>query len=301
MPACSSGTLSIVLPGSKPGTCRYGTLWTELPTDYHSIIELSVCGCVWKLREGYPDQVWPKSLKWEVFCIPVWRSTSMDSTTTGRPCVWIPWRVGVSCPESVEWHSCVTAHWSKYHCYKQAPSRYDLRCLKAMLNFNPNRQTNVLPHWNTIIRHSTWVPTSSCHSIQTPGGPGVVLLLQNFLLWYLGVQPWLRNPFLTFHTESEHSTSKLYCGGIQWEAKWKVYPILQVANSGPVACKSITLSAGSQLLPFIDGSIYKQPSYAVREGGSCQLKSIIFDLLKALILARHRTVLWLCIVSFSCI
>ena len=28
------------------------------------------------------------------------------------------------------------AHWSKYYCYKQAPSRYDLRCFKAMLNPN---------------------------------------------------------------------------------------------------------------------------------------------------------------------
>ena len=36
------------------------------------------------------------------------------------------------------WHSCVAAHWSKYHCYKKAPSRYHLRCLKATLN--PNKQ-----------------------------------------------------------------------------------------------------------------------------------------------------------------
>ena len=28
------------------------------------------------------------------------------------------------------------AHWSKYHCYKQATSRYDVRCLKATLNRN---------------------------------------------------------------------------------------------------------------------------------------------------------------------
>ena len=40
---------------------------------------------------------------------------------------------------SCAWHSCVAAHWSKNHCYKQAPSGYDLRCLKAMLN--PNKQT----------------------------------------------------------------------------------------------------------------------------------------------------------------
>ena len=29
-------------------------------------------------------------------------------------------------------------NWSKYYCYKHAPSRYDLRCLKASLN--PNKQ-----------------------------------------------------------------------------------------------------------------------------------------------------------------
>ena len=34
--------------------------------------------------------------------------------------------VGMSCPVSVAWHSCVAPHWSKYHCYKKAPSRYEL-------------------------------------------------------------------------------------------------------------------------------------------------------------------------------
>ena len=42
----------------------------------------------------------------------------------------------MSCSVSAAWHSCVAAHWSKYHCYKQEPSRYDLRCLKATLNLN---------------------------------------------------------------------------------------------------------------------------------------------------------------------
>ena len=46
------------------------------------------------------------------------------------------WRGWVSCPVSAAWHSCVAAYWSKYHCYKQAPSWYDLRCLKATLNPN---------------------------------------------------------------------------------------------------------------------------------------------------------------------
>ena len=31
----------------------------------------------------------------------------MDSTTTGRSCVCIPWRDGVPCPVSAAWHSCV--------------------------------------------------------------------------------------------------------------------------------------------------------------------------------------------------
>ena len=62
----------------------------------------------------------------------------MDSTATGRPRVCILWRGGVSCPVSAAWHFCVAAHWSKYHCYKQAPSWYDLRCFKATLN--PNKQ-----------------------------------------------------------------------------------------------------------------------------------------------------------------
>ena len=63
----------------------------------------------------------------------------MDSTATGWSRVCILWRGGVSCLVSAAWHFCVAAHWSKYHCYKQAPSWYDLRCFKATLN--PNKQT----------------------------------------------------------------------------------------------------------------------------------------------------------------
>ena len=72
----------------------------------------------------------------------MWRSTSMDSTATGRPRVCILWRGGVSCPVSAAWHFCVAAHWSKYHCYKQAPSWYDLRCFK-LSDVKP-KQTNKL-------------------------------------------------------------------------------------------------------------------------------------------------------------
>ena len=46
-----------------------GTVFsTELPTDYHhnSIIELSIRWCVWKVEEGFPSRVLPKTLKWVV-------------------------------------------------------------------------------------------------------------------------------------------------------------------------------------------------------------------------------------------
>ena len=49
---------------------------------------------------------------------------------------------GVSCRVSAAWHSCVAAHLSKY---KQAPPRYDLRCLKVTLNpKQTNKQTKSL-------------------------------------------------------------------------------------------------------------------------------------------------------------
>ena len=89
--------------GSRPGA--YGTLSTELLTDYHhiNIKKLSVRWCVWKVGEGFPDRVWPKTLKWVV----VYSRYSMDSTATGRPRVCILWQNGVSCSVSVAWHSCV--------------------------------------------------------------------------------------------------------------------------------------------------------------------------------------------------
>ena len=92
--------------------CRYGTLSTALLTDYHhtSIIVLSAHH-VWKVDAGFLDWVWPKTLKW-VVVFSVWRSTSMDSTMAGRPCIRILWQGGASCPVSAAWHSCqcVAAH-----------------------------------------------------------------------------------------------------------------------------------------------------------------------------------------------
>ena len=54
------------VPGSKLG--GYGTVSTDLQTDYHItiIIKLRVRWCVWKVGQGIPDQVWPKTLKWVV-------------------------------------------------------------------------------------------------------------------------------------------------------------------------------------------------------------------------------------------
>ena len=49
-------------------------LSTELPTDYHhnSIIKVSICWCVWKLREGFLGRLSPKTLKW----VPVYTSVT---------------------------------------------------------------------------------------------------------------------------------------------------------------------------------------------------------------------------------
>ena len=99
----------------------------------------------------------------------------MDSTATGRPRVCILWRGGVSCPVSAAWHFCVAAHWSKYHCYKQAPSWYDLRCFKATLN--PNKQTKFSSYpglFEEREKKEDWGPmfSYSCVSVQ--------IILSNF-------------------------------------------------------------------------------------------------------------------------
>ena len=54
---------------------------------------------------------------------------------------------GRRCPVSVAWHSSVEAQTLKYHCYKQALSRNDLRCLKATLS--PNK--HICSHYLCII------------------------------------------------------------------------------------------------------------------------------------------------------
>ena len=115
------------VPDSRLG--GYGTLSTDLLTDYHhySITELSIRWRVSKIGKDFPvgSDLRHQNVQ---LCIPMSRSTSMDSTTTGRPCVCVLWRYGLTCHVSGAWHSCVAAHRLKDHCYRQAPPQYVLRC-----------------------------------------------------------------------------------------------------------------------------------------------------------------------------
>ena len=66
--------------------------------------------------------------------------TSMNCTATGRPCVCLfTGCVVVSCVCGIAFLCGSTLVEVAYHSYKQGPSWYDLRCLKATLN--PNKQT----------------------------------------------------------------------------------------------------------------------------------------------------------------
>ena len=116
---------------------RYGNHSTMHLTVYY--LNGIVVGPLSRVKCDFSGRSHPRHWNRELWFL-LWCTTSMDSTTTGRPCVCIQWRSRVSCPVSAAWHSCVATHWSKYHCYKQAPTRYDLRCLKATLN--PNKQIN---------------------------------------------------------------------------------------------------------------------------------------------------------------
>ena len=73
----------------------------------------------------------------------------MESTATGRPRVCILWQGRVSCPLSAAWHSCLAAHWSKCHCYKQAPSLYfsARRDLMSQRLFFQNHFTDFCHMW----------------------------------------------------------------------------------------------------------------------------------------------------------
>ena len=53
------------VPSSRPG--GYGTLSTELLTDHlHNSSGALTGEHVWKVREGFPDRVKPKTFKWVV-------------------------------------------------------------------------------------------------------------------------------------------------------------------------------------------------------------------------------------------
>ena len=70
----------------------------------------------------------------------MWCSTSMDSTAKGRPCVYdtvMGWG-GMSCVYGMAF-LCGSTLIKVYYCHKQTLWRYDLGCLKAMLN---PKQTN---------------------------------------------------------------------------------------------------------------------------------------------------------------
>ena len=126
------------VPGSRPGW--YGTFyWASdcWPPWQHQVERSLVCveGRGRISRLGLTQDIKMGSC---VFQCEVPHRWIAQRQVWFRVC--ILWRGGVSCPVSAACHSCVAAHWSKYHCYKQAPSWYDLRCFKATLN--PNKQTN---------------------------------------------------------------------------------------------------------------------------------------------------------------
>ena len=61
----------------------------------------------------------------------------------------------------------MTAQWSKYHCYKQALSHYDLRCMNAKLRLNK--------------KHSNWArlkPCKWCNEIQNGKSQHIIVLLK---------------------------------------------------------------------------------------------------------------------------
>ena len=93
-------------------------------------MKLSVRWCVCgRSGKNFPIGYYPRHQK---LCNPLWRSTSMDSTATARPCVCILSSV------------CGMAFMCGSTLVKvplQAPSWYDLRCLKA--TSNPNKQTGL--------------------------------------------------------------------------------------------------------------------------------------------------------------
>ena len=52
--------------GFKTRWLWYSFFWASDWLPLISIIKLSVCWCVWKVREGFPDCISPKTLKWVI-------------------------------------------------------------------------------------------------------------------------------------------------------------------------------------------------------------------------------------------
>ena len=100
----------------------------------------------------------------------------MDSTATGWSRVCILRRGGVSCSISAAWHSTVAAHWSKYHCYEQAPSWYDLRCLKATLHLNKQNKVSQISQTKMID------VTSACQHDYLVNHDWVVIIVDQCLV-----------------------------------------------------------------------------------------------------------------------
>ena len=100
------------------------------------------------------------------------------------PHQWIAqWQVSNVSEVCDRWHFSVAAQWSKYHCYKQAPSRYDLKCLKATLNPNKQRKQNLLLTWSDAGGSPCWSADSTSSSSSS------FSCLISFVIFFLFFRP----------------------------------------------------------------------------------------------------------------
>ena len=148
------------VPGSKLD--QYSTISTELLTDYHhnSIIKLSG-RCVWKVGEGFPDRILPKTLKWVVVYFSM--TSHINGYYNDKSAVWQCTVTGrVSCPVSAVWYSCLAGQSITATSRHRRDMMYGLMCLKATLH--PNKQTNklvsamlVICHFNIFLIFPLWL------------------------------------------------------------------------------------------------------------------------------------------------
>ena len=88
----------------------------------------------------------------------------------------------VPCPVSAVWHSCVAAHWSVYHCNKQAPSRFDIRCFKSYVKPKKTNKKDSKLSLNWILKitnQQTLVVVCFCS--------GTRRLDKKVIMWLLGL------------------------------------------------------------------------------------------------------------------